>query len=95
MAIFTRRSKENPYDALIKSVILRLDVAEEGTDEYKELLSNLERLERLNKEVHEPLLDADKTVAALVNLVGIFVILKHEQLNVITSKAFSIAMKLK
>lgn len=95
MAIFTRRVKENPYDTLIESVILRMNVAEEGTEEYKELLNNLERLERLNKEVHEPLLDADKTIVAFVNLAGILAVLKHEQLNVITSKAFSMVMKLK
>lgn len=95
MAIFTRRVKENPYEHLIESVIFRMNAAEEGTEEYKELLSNLERLERLNKDMHEPLLDANKSLAAAVNLVGILAVLKHEQLNVITSKAFSLVMRLK
>lgn len=95
MGVFTRNVKENPYDHLIEAVILKMNMADEGTDEYKELLGNLERLERLNKDIHEPLLDANKALVVAGNLAGILAILHYEKLGFIASKALPLIMKVK
>lgn len=95
MSIFTRKDNANYYEHLIDSVVRKLNVTEEGTDEYKELLSNLERLEKLNKEIFSRKLDPDKTLAVAGNLAGIITVLNFERLGVISSKAFSLIMKVR
>lgn len=95
MAIFTRRNKDNYYEHLIESVVFQMNSTEELTEEYATLLARLEKLERLNKEVNEPLLDANKTLLVAGNIVGILAVLHYEQVHVVASKALPLIMKLK
>src|SRR5436190_956700 len=54
-----------------------------------ELLGRLEKLQRIRQEERPDNFSSDGLLMAATNLIGIFAILQHENLNVITSKALS------
>lgn len=60
--------------------------------EYKRIVDQMEKLQKLRTPKSEPL--SHNTLAVVLgNLMGIAVIVKYEQLNVMTSKALSFVMK--
>ena len=98
--IFTKKKEnktnlEKEIDALIKnlSTISTID-----SEDYEETLSKIERLatlkEKLEKaKVNEDKVSKDTLVVVAGNLLGIGLILGHERLNIITSKALSFVIR--
>lgn len=81
----------------VKNAILsQLGNETPGTDEYEKLLAQLERTYKL--EAQDPTWSFKPSADALLNgsltILSILLITKHEQLNVITSKAVSFLPKL-
>ena len=66
-----------------------LQGARVDSQEYGELLGRLEKLQRIRQEERPDNFSSDGLLMAATNLIGIFAILQHENLNVITSKALS------
>lgn len=68
-----------------------------GTDEYEKLLAELERVMKLTSQhpswSFKP--SADVILSGVISIASILLIIKHEQLNVITSKAMSLLPKMK
>lgn len=62
-----------------------------GTAEYEKLLSVYLKLDEAEKK--RPRVSPDAVVAAATNLFGILMILKHEELNVISTKAINFVLK--
>lgn len=81
----------------VKNAILtELGNTNPGTDEYEKLLAELERVCKL---IHQDPTwsfkpSADVILNGALTIVSILLITKHEQLNVITSKAVSFLPKL-
>lgn len=65
------------------------------SEEYAKMLTAVERLHELLEEEHTPTNFVSKDTLAVVgaNLLGIFMIIKHESVNVITSKALSFVIR--
>jgi hypothetical protein len=68
---------------------MRLQAAEVDSDEYGVLLERLGKLQKIRHEEKPENPTSDAILSSATNLIGIFMILRHEQLNVITSKATS------
>lgn len=65
-----------------------------GSEVYEQKLRQLVTLYELNKK-KKLNISGDTIVMATVNLLGILLILKHEQLNVVSSKALGFVSKLR
>jgi hypothetical protein len=63
-----------------------------GSEEYAKTLSHVERLHDMIDEKHS-IVSKDALLNVGANLLGIFMIIKHEHVNVITSKALSFVIR--
>lgn len=63
------------------------------SEEFKKIVDQLERLKKLSAANGREKINANGVIAVLGNLLGIGMIIKHEQLNVITSKALGFVIK--
>ena len=94
------RDKDIPkHQRLIEEELVRvlsvLPQHQADTTEYGALLSSVERIHKL-MEINRPLTVSRDTLATVAaNLVGILLIIKHEDVNVITSKALGFIIKLR
>ena len=80
----------NTYvDNEIARLMLRMEDQMIDSEEYGKLLDRLGKLQKIRMEEKPDLPSSDAILSAGVNLLGIFMILHHEQLNVITTKAMS------
>lgn len=91
-------SKERPkYQLLIEDEIealLRRLKTNHESEEYVKTLSHVERLhDMLDKK--STVVSKDTWVSVGANLLGILMIIKHEHVNVISSKAMSFVPRLK
>lgn len=80
-------------DGEISRVILELQEQPVNSDEYGEVLSRLEKLQKIRHEEKPEKFNSDALLMAATNLLGILAILQHEHLNVITSKAMNFVMR--
>lgn len=72
-------------------LLLRSRLSE--TEEYTKILANVERLHELMGE-HKPARISPETKATIAaNLIGILMIIRHEDVNVISSKALGFIMR--
>ena len=88
-------AKDKPsLDTEIERIKGDLAFEETGSEEYEHKLRNLVTLYELNRK-KKLNVSGDTVVMATVNLLGILLILKHERLNVVSSKALSFVNKLR
>lgn len=74
-------------DLVIDLATTKLLDYEPGTPEYDKILEQLEKLNKIANSQKKDPVSKDGLIAAAANLFGIGMIIKHEQLHVITSKA--------
>jgi hypothetical protein len=88
--------KRNTYiDGEIARTVAALQLEQIDSEEYDVLLTRIEKMQKIRQEEKPDTVTSDALVLAATNLIGIFVILRHENLNVITSKAMSFVPKLR
>jgi hypothetical protein len=89
------RSRSKSLDEAIEELYSHLASVMPDSDEYDYIASQLVKLEsiRTNRGMRWP--QPDVWVPAVTNIVGILMILHHEQLQVISSKAFSLVMRVR
>lgn len=63
------------------------------SEDYKKTLSTVERLYEMMDNRKPSSVSKDTALVVIANLVGILLIIKHENVNVITSKALSFVMR--
>ena len=87
--------QKTPLDTLIDDQVQKL--AEVGLHDEKadEILTRIEKLHKMSTAQRSHRVSPDTMVTVAANLVGIALIIKHEHVNVITSKAMSMLPKLK
>lgn len=78
----------------IEAVLLEMKDMYVGSEEYEIALNHLSTLHEINKSKEKKWNVSPDTMAIVVgNLLGIILILKHEEMNVITSKAMNFVIK--
>ena len=85
----TKTPVEKELDALFSN----LRIANPDSEEYATTLDMIVKLHKLQADEKPQQVSPDTLVLAAVNLLGIVMILSHERLNVITTKATSLVMK--
>ena len=88
-----QKKKPTRLDHEVERALKELNGQKPGTDEYSNILAHLEKLHKMQETPDR--VSYDTMVATAANLVGIALIIRHEHVNVITSKAMSFVPKLK
>jgi hypothetical protein len=94
--MFTRKEKPK-YQLLLEDELeqqlklLRSHLS--GSEEYVKTLNYVERLHGMIDEEKYSIVSKDALLNVGANLLGIFMIIKHERVNVITSKALSFVIR--
>lgn len=84
----TKTPVEKELDALFSNLRIATD-----SEEYATTLDMIVKLHKLQADEKPQQVSPDTLVLAAVNLLGIVMILSHERLNVITTKATSLVLK--
>jgi hypothetical protein len=91
--MFTKKSKADLLlEGEIESLLRHLSVTGVDTEEYSKAIRHLQKLYELKGETPDRV---KKDTMALIagNLAGILLILKHERMDIITSKALSFVIR--
>lgn len=92
MRFFNRR--KNPLEEEATRVVQQMSVLEPGTEEYDAKAESLKALAESKVVYPQKLkLSPDAAFTGIVSLASVLLILKHEDLNVITSKAMNFVLK--
>lgn len=82
--------KANTYvDDEIARATRALKAHEIDSKEYGETLKRLGELHKIRQDERPDQISTDTAVKAIANILGIYMILRYEHMNVITSKALS------
>lgn len=88
--------KKNTYvDDQIARVVLEMQDQKTDSTEYGESLERLTKLQKIRQEEKPDTVSSNTIFMGAVNITGIVLILHHEQLHPIASKALSFVSKLK
>lgn len=91
MLNFTKK-KQTKLEKEISLVLDKLKKEDVGTEEYQNILDHLSKLYEM-KQKDKSSISPDTVAVVVGNLLGIILILKHEELNVITSKALGFVIR--
>lgn len=81
----------------IETILIEMAECESDSDEYLELLDRLQRLYAIRQNTNKPRksISPDTALTVAGNLAGIALIVNYEKLNVVTSKAMNLLLKVK
>jgi len=83
----------SPLDLEIDRATRALKDHRFGTPEYQTLLTIIDELGKQKEKNKPPAVSRDTLAVIIGNLVGILMIIKHEHVNVITSRAMGLLIK--
>ena len=89
---FTKKEK-TMLEQEIEEVLKEMGSMHTSDDEYATILERLERLYKLQEKKETCKVSPDTLAVVVGNLLGIVLILKHEELNVVTSKALGFVLR--
>lgn len=93
--MFNQPKPKSKTELEIDRLMLELKNHKPTDKEYATVMEQLKELTKIRKESLPDTVSPDTKVMAAVNLAGIFMILRHEHINVIASKAISFVPKLR
>jgi hypothetical protein len=80
-------------EAEILQGIRKLKISDVGTAEYRRTLDHLSMLYEMKEEEKSKSVSKDTAAVVAANLAGIFMIIKHEHVNVISTAAWNLLLK--
>lgn len=84
------RQKGSPFDPEIARLLAELKNQEPNSEKYGTTLDRLTKVHKMKADECRDRVRLDTLVTSGASLIGILLILNHEQLHPITSKAFGI-----
>lgn len=79
----------------IDSVLVEMAELESSADEYAKMVDQLVKLYSLKEVDSKKRISPDTLATVAANLIGIILIVGHERVHVVTSKALNFVMKLR
>jgi len=95
--MFKKSLNEEKLEAVILEVTEKLSLTKSGTEEYAVLTEQLANLYSIQNDIkkNKDKVSMDTLFIAGANLAGILAIVNYERLNVVTSKAFQLLLKIR
>lgn len=93
--LIKKPTPETGLDKAIDKVLLEMQKYSANDDEYANMVKQLGKLHTMKVEETRPRVSPDTLITVAANLVGILIIVAHEQTHVLTSKALNFVMKLR
>jgi hypothetical protein len=84
---------ESEYDKQLRRVLRELETTEPNSEEYERLLERLNRLQKMRAEDRPERLSPNTAALVATNILGIVMIVRHEQFNVIVTKALGFVIR--
>lgn len=91
--MFWRKKPISALEQTYDMTVLKLRDSTVGSEEYMKLLDVVSRMHKMVQEEKPSLVSRDTLVLAGANLLGILLIIRHEHVNVITSRAMGMVIK--
>lgn len=91
--MFTKRKELGLLDLALNRAVRELDRHEMNSEEYAKVLDIASKLHTMKQEDLPKSVSKDTLAIVVANLLGIFMIIQHERVNVITSRAMNLVMK--
>lgn len=82
-----------PLEVAVNRAIRKLNVMETGSEEYEATLAALVKLHKMKEDEKPESVSKDTMLIVGANLVGILMIISHEHVNVVTSKAIGLLLR--
>ena len=89
------QKQETEYDRPIRRILREMDLHEPNSEEFGTLTERLTKLQKMRSDDRPDPISRNTALQVAANLLGIGIIVRHEQLNVITTKALGFVMKAK
>lgn len=86
-------NRQKLFDAEVDRLLDLMSNMEPSTDDYKKVVESLKTLCEARSKKPALIIEPETVVTALSSLLGIVLILQHERLNVVTSRAISFVRK--
>lgn len=83
----------SPLEDAVNRLVNDLNNHEIGSEEYQKSLDALTKLHKMKVEEKPSSVSKDTLVIVAANLIGLFMVIRHERINVITTRAFSMLLK--
>jgi hypothetical protein len=93
--MFNRAKGPSQLDKEFDRAMDQLSQIDITSDEYVEAVNRISPLHKMKQEEKASGVSKDTMVIAGTNILGILLIIRHEHLNVITSRAMNMVQKLK
>lgn len=91
--MFNQSKPKSRLQIEIDQLVLALGDHAPDSDEFGEIVERLSKLHKINQDIRPVSVDPNTALTVAANLVGIFAIIRHESINVITSKALSFVLR--
>lgn len=83
----------SPLEKAVNRALQSLSHYDIGSDEYARAMDSLVKLHKMKEEEKPSSVSKDTMAIIAANLLGIVMIITHERVNVITSKAFGLLLR--
>jgi hypothetical protein len=85
--LFAGPEEQSQLDAAMNKAFSELDKKEVGSEDYAKILEYTVKLHRMKVDEKPSKVSPDTVLTVAANLLGILLIIRHEHVNVITSRA--------
>lgn len=83
----------SPLERAVNRALQSLNHYDVGSEEYAKTMDALVKLHKMKEDEKPSSVSKDTMATIAANLLGIVIIISHERVNVITSKAFGLLLK--
>lgn len=93
MKLFTMKEKKSKLEMRIEEALDRMEHEPCNSEDYEKMAKNVETLYKASSYEKPKGVSPDTIAVIAANLLGIMLILHHEQLHVISTKAFGMILR--
>lgn len=93
--MFGRAKDPTETQKALTKALRELDAQQVGSDEYATVLESVVKLHKIAEEEKPDQVSMDTAALIAANILGILLIIRHEHVNVITSKAMGQVTRLR
>ena len=89
----TSPKPKSDIDLALTTAFLELKTHPPTSSEYATVMDQIVKLNKMKNDNSSPCLSPDTLALAATNLLGLLMVIRHENVNVIATKAFSMVLK--